>query len=44
MRHERERRVRGRSKGRGGMEEEGGEEEMKKGGEEEMKEGRNGGR
>lgn len=43
MRHERERRVRGRSKGRGGMEE-GGEEGMKKGGEEEMKEGRNGGR
>jgi len=43
MRHERERRVRGRSKGRGGMEV-GREEGMKKGGEEEMKEGRNGGR
>ena len=43
MQHERERRVRGRSKGRGGMEV-GREEGMKKGGEEEMKEGRNGGR
>ena len=40
MRHERERRVRGRDKGRGGMEE-GGEKGMKEGGEEEIKEGRN---